>query len=91
VRTPVFSLFDVHIQLAHITKKCDQTLGSHKNRYIVISFFGLLIKVTSYKDRMLIMDRQPEFTKDKYCWVKVNENMRNHLIKGGKVYEVTRT
>ncbi len=40
---------------------------------------------------MLTMDRQRKFTKDKYCWVKVNENMRNRLIKGGKVYEMTRT
>jgi hypothetical protein len=62
-----------------------------KNRYIVVSFFGLLIKVMSYKDRMLTMDGQPEFRKDKYCWVKVNGNMRNHLIKGGKVYEMMRT
>lgn len=91
MRTPFFSFFDGHIQLAHITKKCDQTLGSHKNRYTKVSFFGLLIKVTSYKDRMLTMDQQPKFTKDKYCWVKVNENMKNHLIKGGRVYEMMRT
>ncbi len=37
------------------------------------------------------MDRQPKFTKDEYCWVKVNDNMRNHLIKGGRVNEMMRT
>jgi len=82
VRTPVFPLFDGHIQLTHITKKYDQTLGSHKNRYTVVSVFRLLIKVTSYNNRVLTVDRQAKFTQDKRCWVKVNENMRNHLIKG---------
>ncbi len=82
MRTPVFPLFDGHIQLTHITKKYDQTLGSDKNRYTVVSFFGLLIKVTSYNNRVLTVDRQAKFTQDKCCWVKVNENMRNHLIKG---------
>ncbi len=40
---------------------------------------------------MLTMDRQPKFRKDEYCWVKVNDNMRNHLIKGGRVNEMMRT
>jgi hypothetical protein len=55
-----------------------------KNRYIVVSFFGLLIKVMSYKDRMLTMDGQPEFRKDKYFWVKSEWKYEKSFNQGWK-------